>query len=907
MVQREPVDNSFLNHRDTLEDDPFTTTSALLSRFSVSNPPPAMLSKTTVFRADRFLEAGLYSEALADLDKLVSVEYELGNTLVTRAATLFKLNRIKDAETDCERALTSHLTKALSEEKILEAYWILGLIRLSQKDTEGVGRIAHILSLSADRSIRVYSHNDSVACSIARLLNARVSTERKNYTKAIDDLAFAREDLQSDRSDIEDSLLEEVHKSLVLCNLLNGDTHTAWFYARHTDDPRLKYEGFLQRFYTSDRPATMEIHEEDLSFGMEEGTEHLSLNTSYLHSHLDEDTDDDFDDDEPDDEDLTQPDFSYSEQSLILYNSQFGKGSPREDQDEKYSLMLDLLWSQDMFASENDEVGIDTSTTEFAQLLDLFDKAEKERHFVDPYPFSKSQQGCPDYHDWELYIRASRSGNLVPAVEREGPAYAFEVARHIYEHNGLNLKDRSIWDILISLQGLDYKPNSYHLLSGGTLSKGDTGPQISEQEFLAINGFILLKLLQKYPLHMYSQEWEVRDIIVIGAMERAGITPAWVRVKNRDILDYDVLKAINKTAFKASILTYQRVHEATPHLHNIKNKTPNVASCWLHMTCDTTDARVIEINCNSGPPNETTNPGDIIKAVKGSTGFSKQEWRRFVKLPEDLCLSLIQTDDNSPITRSVFGALVPAVQLLSQIGEVRKSSLDLILRKYITGREARYRDYRLHINLIRRFCAESEKSAKERGCNLEALRGQFISAIDWGDHLVLVNEQNLPKARWSDFLVASDTWHHKVIEQRSEQAARILATDLHPDWDSLLEQYYDVDHGLNITPLRSHLDTIQESAFMSNCVGDSPVYTRMCLDGEGRLFRISQPSASGQKESPVATVLITHAPNSSRWKAEQIHGPENRTVSNKIREVADDIASRYSKLAKELQNPPEGH
>ena len=764
------------------------------------------------------------------------------HTLLQRAKLNVRLGRNEDAIRDC------HTLIDRCPDYASVAYEVVADACLALGDSDNASMVADEIPCWDDRDEEGETEEESNAR--YRVTTARIQMAEGHYDHALRELEAARRHVGKLWRGWAGGITPVVDDLVMQCHLAMGDGQQV--YTDYPLDPRSYYrKKLLQNDAARHLVATGTY-----------GTVNVSWNS--------------YKDASPD--------------AREAFEGQYGTAGPRVGREQQYMRATDALLEGDV------------PPVEFANLLDRLDEAGEERRSLG-LPVPAIYLGPPNYQDWAGALEQSGAASLTPLVEREGREFIRQEAQKLFDRKGLDLESRA--EIVEgprpdrSGDGI----SAYFILEGYRPEGDRPAGHINSDEFREITGFLSERLRDRYPEERYDNEWLVRNMLVMEAMERVGITPAWIANKNRPRLNRRVLEMMGELQMLmpcAALLTYHRIRDALTYIDKIATVTPSVTIYWL----ETTPLMAFLHQRRGRRPAllpETNNPGDIVRQVGAMTEFNRAEWGLFAKLAAEdagewmrksfsiMRIGLRRRDTVHRDPREMFCS---TIRMLVSVGAVRRSKRDMLIRKYAIGVETLGRNWREHLHLIRAFARLTNQSVRERGFSLQELDRQFVSAIDWADGYVAANGAAVPKSSWHDYQVASAAWHRRVVEEVSSETAQPRA-ETGPEWVSLIDSHEAKP--FLITPIVSRADTLAESEFMNNCLGASPYYRQLCIAGDGRLFRISAASVSGRQEAPVATLLITRDTAEGCWQVGEVYGPGNSTVSTRVKRLSKDIAVRYTK------------
>ena len=213
--------------------------------------------------------------------------------------------------------------------------------------------------------------------------------------------------------------------------------------------------------------------------------------------------------------------------------------------------------------------------------------------------------------------------------------------------------------------------------------------------------------------------------------------------------------------------------------------------------------------------------------------------------------------------------------------------------------------------IISAYLKEIAKPVAKRGRTIAQLNVELTDILDWGDALYrafnnrhrgtesvdIAASEVIPPQSWRAMIRLSNSWHEQVIIK----AQAVNKKEVTQRWESLVDKYEDDNY--IITPLVTDVDLKIEGSIANNCVGS---YNYLCVNNISRIFSLASKKRRGRAKNPtshVATIEILSSRNEQEdhrvWRAGQVQGHRSRFPSKIIREIAANIAERYTVAEKE--------
>jgi hypothetical protein len=308
---------------------------------------------------------------------------------------------------------------------------------------------------------------------------------------------------------------------------------------------------------------------------------------------------------------------------------------------------------------------------------------------------------------------------------------------------------------------------------------------------------------------------------------------------------------------------------------------------------------------------------DIIKTAKTKleeSGLTPVGWRYLIKLPPRYVQAILVAGGGGAYSRN-FAQLI---NWLAAIGVVpRYSLIKPILRNLSVWDKtddftAVMRSGLSHAQKMRRgvrtFFEDQLLLVMDWFSNSGEVRQKIVvrpefgvAPVRYGGCRQVVLDKNQRKADWSWFVRQQDVWHQEMRQAdriRQEVEAAKLKTETKNDfWESLLPEFAmrHPPKSYRVIPLTNTHALIDEGKEMHHCVAS---YAASCIEGDSRVFSIFE-----EGENKVATLEIRNAGGlgNDHWRVNQCRGVCNKDVSDEVKSIANEVARRYNKASKAIQ------
>lgn len=306
---------------------------------------------------------------------------------------------------------------------------------------------------------------------------------------------------------------------------------------------------------------------------------------------------------------------------------------------------------------------------------------------------------------------------------------------------------------------------------------------------------------------------------------------------------------------------------------------------------------------------------NILKSVKEHLtrkGLTNAGWRYLIKLKPSYTYRLMFGNE-------LDKEVIPTLNWLAAIGVVpRFSIIKPLMRNLRLAAKTPSLTAMMRVGLRE---AEKVKGVKN------FYDHQFMHVLDWmtrggaGGELEeecfrrvrggvnqtnVVLDANQKKASWAWFMRQQQAWHNITAERQKAKVAQ-------QTWESALPTLEL--RGYEVVPLNSSHDLLDEGREMHHCVGS---YANNCLTGRSRIFSIRKEGVKiatleivltkrfdqenvgfvpgDYEEKLLATAMMV--PSSVKWEVNQVRGHCNAEVAEPVKNLAKEIAKRYTKATK---------
>ena len=302
-----------------------------------------------------------------------------------------------------------------------------------------------------------------------------------------------------------------------------------------------------------------------------------------------------------------------------------------------------------------------------------------------------------------------------------------------------------------------------------------------------------------------------------------------------------------------------------------------------------------------GLDEELGHPGQVISMARRSmedSGLPGRHWRYAAAIPTDTAC-LILENRNPAAAAIIMEGLAragvppaaagppghgPAAAMVTKLTEAWGWDERTHRENTVLAVQLIYRELHRH----RERYPEGEDSGEEEGEAGDRLRREHVDVADYVTQTSDRGER-VRSTTWRGLVKASERWHRDFVLELNRARAvnavrrkngRVLA------WNSLLGE---TELGeLTATPLTDESQLAQEAWSMDHCVGG---YGDPCARGSSRIFSIRRD------RKRVATVEIRLQPDGT-WEVAQTRSGRNRDAAVDAKEMARELAGRYSRLWK---------
>lgn len=289
---------------------------------------------------------------------------------------------------------------------------------------------------------------------------------------------------------------------------------------------------------------------------------------------------------------------------------------------------------------------------------------------------------------------------------------------------------------------------------------------------------------------------------------------------------------------------------------------------------------------------------DLVKSHLTKMGLTKAAWRFLLKLTPRIVSIILHSTGTGK-------CLVNVLNWFAEIGVVPRHSLVKPIMNVIG-----HLFFTEDLTAVMR--AALTKASKMRSGIKTFYDGQMRLVLDWFEQSgvqhdvsrsltmrqdkgfartkLIQLDSNQRKTNWDWFMRQQRQWHdalNLLERQRAKEATQ------NNTWDSLLEETFI--KGFKVVPLLSSYDLIDEGKDMHHCVGS---YSDNCISGKSRIFSIRD-----KEDNKIATLELSYSVSfngsfQNTWSVNQCRAVCNGSVSNEVKEVAEEVAKQYNKLTR---------
>jgi len=279
----------------------------------------------------------------------------------------------------------------------------------------------------------------------------------------------------------------------------------------------------------------------------------------------------------------------------------------------------------------------------------------------------------------------------------------------------------------------------------------------------------------------------------------------------------------------------------------------------------------------------------VCKEVLKNFGLTKSGWKYLLGMPPERAWML----SNVPGGREgdSMRGIVRRVQALTEIGiwPKRLDPVDNVFDRHLLDHEYPA-DLRDTLLVICKRMWEHADTLRPRSNEYREFLGQTMDVIDWFDRERPIFDKNQKNSSWQTVLARAHQWHEELRARMQREAAERLERARHAQiatqsWGTLVDRTQTQD-GYEIVPLVTEIMLENEGEVMGHCVGG---YSPRCRAGNARIFSIRKGGNSK------ATVEIGLSVTNGEWRLQQIRGPKNRNVSDRLTSIGNHLVADWNK------------
>ena len=363
----------------------------------------------------------------------------------------------------------------------------------------------------------------------------------------------------------------------------------------------------------------------------------------------------------------------------------------------------------------------------------------------------------------------------------------------------------------------------------------------------------------------------------VQKVEVLGITPRGLRRQFVRMFDMTAVRFFTEMHMPASIDLYNKFQQVE-NMERVLAQTPGAAFMYFYL---------LDSDSSFTPMTEVRRPDDIAREVSNYLSLAKGSWRRLSKMPVAEALAIYKGAKIIPLQHGkVLKVMEQAgVERLDHYGHV---GISRGLYSKTVNDNLEY--FTPVLTAYARQAALPQKRRRHRLTSRE-LAQDISDVMDWAMHQY---GEGMPLSRtsqWGGFVRASDEWHR-------EQEAHLMVLEAERYLEDEIRQYGAprtwetevgtvVINGYTVEPMISRQDLLSIGKENTVCVGRVSYYTDECHDGRFRIFAV-------RKDRELS--ILTIAKHAGDWNVYEHRGPNNESVDDGRKSVAQVMAEIYNDL-----------
>jgi hypothetical protein len=270
-------------------------------------------------------------------------------------------------------------------------------------------------------------------------------------------------------------------------------------------------------------------------------------------------------------------------------------------------------------------------------------------------------------------------------------------------------------------------------------------------------------------------------------------------------------------------------------------------------------------------------------------GMTKSGWKYLLSMPPQRAWLL----SNVPGGREgdSMRGIVRRVQALAEIGvwPKRMDAVERVFDRHLLDHEYEPEVRDTLLVICKRMWEHADTMPARSGKYREFL-GHTMDVIDWFDQERPRFEKNQKNSSWETIHERVKAWHEELRQRQEREAAERLealrrAQVATRSWGTLIDKF-ETDDGFEVIPLVTEIMLVSEGQGMGHCVGS---YTSRCRSGHSRIFSIRKKGESK------ATLEIGAGSGGGEWRIQQIRGPKNQNVSDRLATIGNKVLTDWNK------------